>query len=260
MRVLELEERGAVMIVRLAHGKVNALDTDLLDALTAAMGSLPTGQPLVLTGAGRAFCAGVDLKRIAHGGLEYVKAFRPALSEAVKAIFDHPGPIVAAVNGHAIAGGCVLAAACDIRLMSGGTIGLSEMRVGVPFPGVALEVVRHAVGAAARSLILDAALLSPADAMTAGLIDRVTAPDSLLDDAVAEAQRLAVIPADVYAYTKRQLQDPARVRINAISQADEDAATAMWAAPAIQSAVNAFLDGIGHREDSRDGQTRQGLA
>ena len=249
--MLDVEQRGTVRIVRLAHGKVNALDVDLLQAIAATMAALPPGQPAVLTGAGRAFSAGVDLKRIADGGLEYVKVFRPALSEAVKAVFDHQGPVVAAVNGHAIAGGCVLAAACDIRLMSGGTIGLSEMRVGVPFPGVALEVVRHAAGPAARRLVLEAALLSPEEAVTTGLVDRVTAPGSLLDEAVAEAERLGRIPADVFAYTKRQLQAPARALIDAISPADDEAATAMWAAPEIQAAIGAFLSALKEREATR---------
>lgn len=255
--MLELEERGPVTIVRLAHGKVNALDTDLLHAIAATMGSLPNGQAVVLTGAGRAFSAGADLKRIAHGGIDYVRMFRPALSQAVKAVFDHPGPVVAAVNGHAIAGGCVLAAACDLRLMSDGTIGLSEMQVGVPFPGVALEVVRHAAGTAARRLVLEAALLSPAEAVAAGLVDRATAADSLLDEAVAEAGRLGRIPADVYAFTKRQLQDPARIRIDAISWAHEDAATAMWAAPTTQSAINGFLASLNQREDAQVTQVRR---
>jgi enoyl-CoA hydratase len=245
--MLELEERGAVTIVRLAHGKVNALNADLLHAIAAALGGLPSSQAVVLTGAGRAFSAGVDLKPIADGGLEYIKVFRPAMSQAIKAVFDHPGPVVGAVNGHAIAGGCVLAAACDIRLMSGGIIGLSEMRVGVPIPGVALEVIRHAAGTAARRLVLEAPLLSPAEAVTAGLVDRVTAPGSLLDEAIAAAQRLASVPAEVYAFTKRQLQGPARIRIDAITQADDDAATAMWAAPETQSAINGFLDGLRQR-------------
>jgi enoyl-CoA hydratase len=255
--MLDLEERGAVMIVRLAHGKVNALDTDLLHAIAATMSGLPRGQAVVLTGAGRAFSAGVDLKRIAHGGMEYVRVFRPALSQAVKSVFDHPGPVVAAVNGHAIAGGCVLAVACDLRLMSGGTIGLSEMRVGVPFPGVALEVVRHAAGAGARRLVLEAPLLSPAEAVTAGLVDRVTAPGSLLDEAIAEAERLAAIPPDVYAFTKRQLQEPARSRIDAISQADEDATTEMWAAPATQAAINGFMAGLGQPQNSASGTEQE---
>jgi enoyl-CoA hydratase len=242
--MLELHEHGSVTVVRMAHGKVNALDVELLQAIAGAFGSLEPGRAVVFTGAGRAFSAGVDLKRIADGGLDYVRVFRPSLSAAVKAVFDHGGPVVAAVNGHAIAGGCVLAAACDLRLMSGGTIGLSEMRVGVPFPAVPLEVMRHVMGPAVRRLVWNAELLGPAEALAAGLVDEVTAPEELDGAALAAAERLARIPADVYAYTKRQLQGPARDRLASVSQADDDASTQMWASPAVLAAIDGFMSAL----------------
>jgi enoyl-CoA hydratase len=242
--MLELEERGPVTIVRLAHGKVNALDVELLQAIAKTFGNLERGRAVVFTGAGRSFSAGVDLKRIVEGGLEYVSVFRPALSAAVKAVFYHSGPVVAAVNGHAIAGGCVLAAACDLRLMSGGTIGLSEMRVGVPFPGVPLEVMRHALGPATRRFVLTADLLSAQDAQAAGLIDQVTEPEALLDAALAEAERLSRISPDVYEFTKSQLQGPARERIEGLRQSDDEASTRMWASPVVQEAINGFMGGL----------------
>jgi enoyl-CoA hydratase len=239
--MLDLEERGEITIVRLAHGKVNALDVELLEAIAKAFGSLDRGRTVVFTGAGRSFSAGVDLKRILDGGVEYVQVFRPALSAAVKAVFYHPGPVVAAVNGHAIAGGCVLAAASDIRLMSSGTIGLSEMLVGVPFPGVPLEVMRYALGPATRRFVLTAQLLSPPDALAAGLIDQVTEPEELLDAALAEAERLSRISPDVYEFTKRQLQGPARERIDGLRQSDDEASTRMWASPPVQEAISSFM-------------------
>jgi enoyl-CoA hydratase len=243
--MLDLEERGEITIARLAHGKVNALDVELLDAIAKAFGSLDSRRTVVFTGTGRTFSAGVDLKRIVDGGLEYVKVFRPALSAAVKAVFYHPGPVVAAINGHAIAGGCVLATACDMRLMSAGTIGLSEMRVGVPFPKVPMEVMRYALGPTTRRFVRGAELLSPQEALAAGLIDRVTEPENLLDEALAEAERLAGISPDVYAYTKRQLQAPARERIEAPSTAaDDDASTQMWASPVVQEKINSFMSGL----------------
>lgn len=242
--MLELEERDDITIVRMAHGKVNALDVELLQAIAKAFGGLEPGRAVVFTGAGRSFSAGVDLKRITDGGMDYVRAFRPSLSAAVMAVFDHPGPVVAAVNGHAIAGGCVLAAACDRRLMSGGTIGLTEMRVGVPFPSVPMEVMRHVMGPAVRRLVWDAELLDPAAAQAAGLVDEVVAPESLLDAAVAAAARLARITPEVFAYTKRQLQGPARDRLASVSQAEDDSSTQMWASAAVQDAINGFMSAL----------------
>jgi enoyl-CoA hydratase len=247
--MLEYEERDDVTIVRMAHGKVNALDVELLQAIAKAFGGLEPGRAVVLTGAGRSFSAGVDLKRITDGGMDYVRAFRPSLSAAVMAVFDHPGPVVAAVNGHAIAGGCVLAAACDRRLMSGGTIGLTEMRVGVPFPSVPMEVMRHVMGPAVRRLVWDAELLDPAAAQAAGLVDEVVAPESVLDAAVAAAARLARITPEVFAYTKRQLQGPARDRLASVSQAEDDASTQMWASPAVQDAINGFMSALRQRDE-----------
>jgi enoyl-CoA hydratase len=245
--MLELEERDDVTIVRMAHGKVNALDVELLQAITKAFGDLEPGRAVVFTGAGRSFSAGVDLKRITDGGMDYVRTFRPSLSAAVMAVFDHPGPVVAAVNGHAIAGGCVLAAACDRRLMSAGTIGLTEMRVGVPFPSVPMEVMRHVMGPAVRRLVWDAELLDPAAAQAAGLVDEVVAPESLLEAAVAAAARLARITPEVFAYTKRQLQGPARDRLASVSQAEDDSSTQMWASPAVQDAINGFMSALKQR-------------
>jgi enoyl-CoA hydratase/carnithine racemase len=84
--MLELEERDEVTIVRMAHGKVNALDAELLQAIAKAFGGLGPGRAVVFTGAGRSFSAGVDLKRITDGGMDYVRAFRPSLSAAVMAV------------------------------------------------------------------------------------------------------------------------------------------------------------------------------
>jgi enoyl-CoA hydratase/carnithine racemase len=115
------------------------------------------------------------------------------------------------------------------------------MRVGVPLPAVPVEVMRHVTGPGLRRLVLDAVLLSPDEAAAAGLVDHVTTPEALLGEAMAEAERLARISPDVYEFTKRQLQGPARLRIEAISPADEDAATALWGNPGTQAAISAFM-------------------
>jgi enoyl-CoA hydratase len=246
--MITVEEQGAVAVVRIAHGKVNALDLELLTAIGSTMGELRDAGAVVLTGAHSVFSAGVDLRRIVDGGAGYVREFLPALSAALLAVFDHPRPVVAAVNGHAIAGGCVLAAACDVRLMSGGTIGLTELLVGVPFPTVPLEIMRHAVGPAAAGLALTGRLRDAAGARRIGLIDEVADPAELLTGAVARAGTLAAVPADAYALTKRQLHAPARQRIDAVRDADDERVAEIWCGPGARAAITTYLDRLAHRD------------
>lgn len=248
--MLETEDRSGVTVLRLKHGKVNALDTELLRAITAAFRNLDPTAAVVLTGHGSAFSAGVDLKRIVDGGPAYVREFLPALTETFLAVFDHQGPVVAAVNGHAIAGGCVLAAACDVRLMSGGRIGLAELSVGVPFPTAAIEIMRHAIGPAAGNLVLTARLLDAAQAQSIGLIHDVEAPEALLDSAVALARSMATTPAGVFSLSKRQLQQPARAAMDG-HDADEEAIEAGWRSPGTRDAIAGYLDSLGQRGTRR---------
>jgi enoyl-CoA hydratase/carnithine racemase len=244
--MLDVEQRSGVAVVRLRHGKVNALDLELLQALTAAMREVEGSAAVVITGTGTAFSAGVDLHRIVAGGPAYVQEFLPALSAAFMAIFDRPGPVLAAVNGHAIAGGCVIAAACDVRVMSQGRIGFAELSVGVPFPPSAMEILRHVIGPAAGHLVLTAALLDAPQAQTIGLIDDIEAPAALLDSVLSRAQTMAQIPADVFAFSKRQLQQPARERIAARS-GDEEAVLAMWSSARTRDAITGYLNTLKQR-------------
>src|SRR4051794_14794100 len=193
-RMIRTDVRDGVSVVQFEHGKVNALDLEFLLAISETMRGLADADAVVLTGAGRVFSAGVDLKRIVDGGTDYVDAFLPALSEAFLAVYDCPRPVVAAVNGHAIAGGCVIASAGDVRLMSAGTIGLTEVLVGVLFPTVPLEIMRDAVGPAVRRLALTGETFDAEQARRIGLVDEVVAPEALLDDAVRRAKTLAAIP------------------------------------------------------------------
>ena len=137
--MLNTYDRDGVTVVELDRGPVNALDLELLGALTAAFDRADS--PVVLTGAGRTFSAGVDLRRIVEEPDSYVAEFLAALARAFLAVFTHPRPTVAAINGHAIAGGCLFALCCDTRVIGAGTIGLTELAVAVRFPRSGLEIV-----------------------------------------------------------------------------------------------------------------------
>ncbi|GAA2830672.1 enoyl-CoA hydratase/isomerase family protein [Nonomuraea rubra] len=242
--MIETADHGGIAVLTLANGPVNALDLEVLTAVPEVLDSVADARAVVLTGAGRAFSAGVDLKRIVEGGPGYVERFLPALSSAVLALFGRPEPVVAAVNGHALAGGCVLAAACDVRLMSGGTIGLTELAAGVPFPTVPLEVMRHAVGPALDTMVLGAGRLDPGQAVAIGLVHEVVEPDRLLAQALRRAEALCAVPPDVYAFSKRQLHAPALERVRAARESDDPEVLRMWSSERTHTILRGYLDSL----------------
>ena len=247
--MIEIQTAGAVAVLTFSSGRVNAIDVEFADELTQAIGELRQsgGGPLVVTGAGRAFSAGVDLKRVVEGGPAYTDRLIPALSAMIQAMFGYPGPTVAAVNGAAIAGGCVLACACDRRLISAGAqIGASEVRVGVPFPIAALEVMRHVCADRTEEALLGGRIYHDDEAVAMGLVHRVVA-EHLVDAAVAEASGLAEIPADAYRQTKAQLRAPAMARILDRSDVDDEVRR-MWGAEQTRQHIAAQLEQLRRRD------------
>jgi enoyl-CoA hydratase/carnithine racemase len=247
--VIEIQIVGTVRVLALSSGRVNALDVELLEELTAAIRELQGSGAgaLVVTGAGRVFCAGVDLNRVLQGGADYTDRLIPALSDAFVAMFGYPGPTVAAINGAAIAGGCVLACACDRRLMSpDAQIGASEVRVGVPFPAAALEVMRYACGDHAEELLLGGRLYRGAEAIANGLAHRVIA-DDLIEAAVAEASDLAEISADAYRHTKAQLRAPTLARISEAGDIDHEVRQ-LWGADQTRQRIADSLERLRRRD------------
>jgi enoyl-CoA hydratase len=238
-------QHDGVLTLRLSHGKVSALDVELVDALTRELdGAAEDVRALVLTGTGSTFSAGVDLFRVTRDGADYVRQFLPVLTQFVRTLFDFPRPVVAAINGHAIAGGCVIALAADARLIAegDGRIGLPELLVGVPFPTAALEVVRFAVPRERlQSLIFSGRTLSAREALEAGLIDEVVAPAALLDRASEVARQLASIPPPVYRLTKQSLRAEALERIDRAGELPDRLALEVWSAAETHAQIREYL-------------------
>lgn len=235
--MIEVNDRGGVALVRLAHGKANALDIDLCEAVAAQFERLRDDgdtRAVVLTGEGTMFSAGVDLLRLGEGGAPYVRRFLPALHRLFEAVFFHPRPVVAAVNGHAIAGGCVLACCADRRIgtRDGGRIGVTELLVGVPFPSMAYEVMRFATPPAFfAETLLSGATYPPDMALARRMLDELAEPAALLDRAVAAAETLATLSPAAFAHTKRQLRQGARDALDRHGKRVDEEAMAVWTAP-----------------------------
>jgi enoyl-CoA hydratase len=211
--MFELTRRGDVAILRMVHGKANAMDIEFVRGLNVQVETVQhsDARALVITGQGKMFSAGVDLVRIVDGGADYVREFLPAMNHAFETLFAFPKPLVAAVNGHAIAGGCVLTCCADYRLMARepGRIGIPEVLVGVPFPVVPLEILRFATPRQHLQALIYRGLTLPADeALRYGLVDFVADPDRLLDEAIAVAEQMAGVAFEAFHLTKRLLREP----------------------------------------------------
>ncbi len=251
--MIDCEDVDGVAVVRLRHGKVNALDLELLQAITATFTALDAGEhsAIVLTGSGRAFSAGVDLWRVIEGGPDYVDAFLPALNDAFLAVFTAGKPVVAAVNGHAIAGGAVLASACDHRMMADteGRIGVTELDVGVPFPLTALEILGFAMGEReARHAVVAAGTHPPRDALARGYVDDLVTAEELVGTAVAVAAGLgARIPADTYRLTKAELRAPALGRLAALRPTFDPQVRDLWVRRVSDGSLRRYMEQIAAR-------------
>ena len=258
MESIAIETRGDVAVMTVQHGKANTIDVEFAQVLIDTMATLAQSpaRAIVLTGTGTIFSAGVDLIRLQSGGTSYIDRFVPLLSKLVLALFEFPKPLIAAVNGHAIAGGCVIACAADQRVLARGSgrIGVPELLVGLPFPTAALEVVRYVIPPQhATAVFFEGNTYGADDAATVGLVDEACAPEDLLARAVARAEKLAPLPASAFALTKRQLHAPALERI-AFGTAHDAHAAKLWQHPDSLERVRNHIartfksQGVGSRE------------
>jgi enoyl-CoA hydratase len=247
--VITREDEGKIAVLQLSHGGLNLLDSELLEAIALEFRELAGGsvRSVVITGHGRVFCAGLDLKRYMEGGADYARHLPLLLGKVFEAVFTCPLPVVAAVNGHAIGGGCVLACCADIRIMADGDgeIGLPELRVGVPFPRAALEIVRYALGdVSARQLAFGARTYRPKKATGLRLVEEVVSADELLERAKTVARTLAErSPANTFTLTKAQLHREAIERIDRYRDEENMLAQRLWVEHAVSDGwVKRYLD------------------
>lgn len=197
-------------------------------------------EPILLMGAGDAFSAGLNLKEVAELDVDGLRRFLGVLESLVTALYEHPGPTVAWVNGHAIAGGCVLALCCDARVMTsrdGVRMGLNEVAIGLRFPPRAFTAVSRAVaGPSLARIILEAGLYPAQTAKELGLVDALGEEA----DARAWLERLAAHPRDAYAAAKVAVRGKLDVPVEDEKRFFEEVVP-YWAAPELKTRLKALL-------------------
>lgn len=174
---LVIEQRDGVRVLRMEFGRANAMNRELLDGLAAGLTD-GDPQPTVLTGEGRVFSAGLDLVTLDSIDRDGLEGFLTRFAATMIQVLTTPYPLVAAVNGHAVAGGCVLALACDYRVGTEGEfkIGMNELSHGLPLPAVASEIPRGALTPQTyRTVVMSGVLMAPETARQVGLLDMVSA-------------------------------------------------------------------------------------
>lgn len=250
MPLILTDAQGPVRILTLNRPEVrNALSAELRRELAAALAAAAQDdavRAIVLTGAGDAFCAGLDLhelETIAERSAEENRADSRAFADLLLAMVTLPKPLVAAVNGPAVAGGAGLATACDLAVMDReARIGYSEARIGFVAALVSVLLVRQVGERRARDLLLSARLVSAEEAAAMGLVNDVVAPGQALAAAVDRAGALARNAPGSLAMTKALLtsvgslglEDGLRfaVEVNALARASDD----------LHEGVRAFLE------------------
>lgn len=244
--MIERESHDGITIVRMNRGKVNALDPELIEAISATFDEIdgPSTSAVVLTGSGSSFSAGVDLRRLLAGGVGYVKDFYPPLIRMFEKLYTFERPVVAAVNGHAIAGGCVLVQCCDYRLMASGTarIGVPELLVGVPFPTFVTELMRASVNRGnLQDILYSGRTLLPEEALRVGMIDETIDSETLLEAATDAARRLGNLSPRAFSITKRTLREETMERVRYLLP-EETEVRALWETEETLVRIQDYLD------------------
>jgi len=246
------DHEGGVRVLTLDHPPANAeneeLLTDLGVALAVARGD-DAVRAVVLTGAGKFFSGGFDLSA-ARRDDDSGHLFRDLFRDTHLALLAFPKPTVTMLNGHAIAGGLVLALACDYRLGAEGEyhLGLNEVAIGASYPKVAFEIVRLRLPhARASELLLGAALYPASQAVRLGVVDELLAPDTFAATVLRRAARLGSFPREAYAHTKAALVGEAVARVQAETPEESARGAAVWTTAESRAARSAQRAKLGMR-------------
>jgi enoyl-CoA hydratase len=247
---LEIRPEG-VAIARLEAGKANAIDHSFIDRLDGLLDELQRteARALVVTGYDRYFSAGLSLPTLIDLDRAQMSEFIERFDNAMLRLFECPLPTVAAINGHAIAGGCVIALQADYRMMADGPsqIGLSEAQLGISLPPIVIETLRSQLPPASLiPIAYEGRLLAPSVAVLLGLVHEVVPQAELEARAMLRAAQLASGKGQAFAAIKHALRQPA---VEAVRRNGDGVARWLdcWFSDAGRAAVAEAVDKLSNR-------------
>jgi enoyl-CoA hydratase len=244
---IKIEITDNIAVLRLDRPSANAIDLDTASEFANTLETIAEQndvRAVIVTGAGKCFSAGLDLKVVPTYDRNQQHEMVMAVNRMFGRLYGLPIPTIAAVNGHAIAGGVILLLACDYRVGAEGDykLGLAEARVGVVYPVAAMTIVKSELAPSiAKTMVLTARNYSPGEALAMGVLDELQPGDRLMARAFEVAREMAALPRSTYFRIKRALRSQALALIDdAINNRNEPMLESWLGAETIEAASEAL--------------------
>ena len=248
---MKLARQDQVGILFIDTERNNAINDDFIREAHELMDEAEsdvTIRALVVTSSHKSiFCPGVDLPSLMGRSGSEMRSFYAALTGLVRRKVAYPKPEVYALNGHTIAGGCMMALAGDYRVMAKGrfAFGMMEIDVGLAAPIGVVEMLRHFLGGRiAERVLFSGERFTPANALSLGLVEELVEPTELMDRAFAQARALARKPAAGYERLKRYSREALAARMHALDDAHLDELVEQWFSEETQRLVEVAVQRI----------------
>jgi enoyl-CoA hydratase len=246
---LLLEKQDAVALVTFNNPKaLNALTVETFEALSSLLDELaadPAVRVIILTGAGeKAFIAGGDIYHLASLDVEGAREFALQAQQVLDKIEMFPKPVIAAINGYALGGGCELAMACDLRIAAAGArFGQPEVKLGI-IPGFAgTQRLARLVGKGkAKELVFTGEMIDAEEAQRIGLVNQVVPTDSLLDEARKLAGKMSDKSASAIKLAKEAIGHGLEMDFARASRYEADLFALCFATADQKEGISAFLE------------------
>jgi len=250
MKTIEVTIKDRLAIISLNRPKSNSLNREMVVELTDMLNNIETDQNIggaIITGKEHFFSAGLDLIELYNYNEEEAKSFWHLFLNFVAKITSFKKPLIAAINGHSPAGGCVIALACDARVMAEGKyiIGLNEVPVGIIVPNSIFSLYSFWLGKAdATRSLLEGKLFHPEEALAIGLVDELVKPESILTAAERRARKYMAYERNTWSQSKLNIRKELIESTSVDQSADLEVMLKQWWSPSTRAILKTIIDSL----------------